>query len=107
MHASLSWIAALEPATKVYCGHEYTENNLRFAHSVEPGNADVAAAVQKAKATRAEGRPTVPSTVAEEKRINPFLRPGSAEIRRSVGVGADADDVTTFAAIRKAKDGFR
>jgi hydroxyacylglutathione hydrolase len=107
MHGSLAWLGALDPATLVYCGHEYTENNLRFAHSIEPGNADVAAAMRKAKATRGEGKPTVPSTIADERRINPFLRAGSTEIRRSVGVAEGADDVTAFAAIRKAKDGFR
>ena len=107
MYGSLSWIAALGPETLVYCGHEYTVNNLRFAESIDAGNADVAAAVQRAKVTRAEGKPTVPSTIGEEKRINPFLRPGSAEIREALGIAADADDVTAFAAIRKAKDGFR
>jgi hydroxyacylglutathione hydrolase len=107
MHASLSWLAALDPETLVYSGHEYTENNLRFAQFVEPGNADVTAAIARAKATRAEGRPTVPSTMGQEKRINPFLRPGSAEIRKTLGVPADADYADAFAAIRAAKDGFR
>jgi hydroxyacylglutathione hydrolase len=107
MHASLSWLAALDPATQVYCGHEYTESNLRFARSLEPSNKDVVIAQERAKASRAEGRPTVPSSIDQERRTNPFLRTASAEIRKAVGVSADADDVTTFAAIRAAKDNFK
>jgi hydroxyacylglutathione hydrolase len=107
MHASLSWLASLDPETLVYCGHEYTESNLRFAEAVEPGNVEVTAAIQRARATRAEGRPTVPSTIAQEKRTNPFLRPGSAEIRRTLGVPPEADYADAFAAIRAAKDSFR
>ncbi len=107
MHGSLGWLAALDPATLVYCGHEYTANNLRFASAVEPGNRDVASALERAKAARADGEPTVPSTIGDERRINPFLRTDSAEIRGSVHVPADADDVTVLAAVRKAKDQFR
>ncbi len=107
MHASLGKLAALDPSTRVYCGHEYTEANLRFARSVEPGNERVVAAAERARQARAEGSPTVPSTIGEELETNPFLRVESAEIRRTLHIPADADDVTAFAAIRKAKDNFR
>lgn len=92
MHRSLAKLAALEPRTRVYCGHEYTESNLRFAQHVEPSNRAVADARARAAETRKEGRPTVPGTIATELATNPFLRVGSAE---ALGV------------IRKAKDSFR
>jgi hydroxyacylglutathione hydrolase len=107
MHGSLAWLAAEDAATMVYCGHEYTAANLRFAASVEPSNPDVAQAAARTRRLREDGKPTVPSTLGEERRHNPFLRAGSPEIRKSLGIAADADDVTAFAAIRKAKDGFR
>jgi hydroxyacylglutathione hydrolase len=107
MHASLSWLAALDPAVKVYCGHEYTVQNLRFARSLEPKSEALASAEERAKEARAAGKATVPSTIGEERRTNPFLRAASAEIRGALGVPSDADDVTAFAAIRTAKDGFR
>jgi len=106
MHASLSKLAALPATTRVYCGHEYTEANLRFARSVEPGNADITLAAEQARRTRSEKRPTVPSTLADEAKTNPFLRVRSLEIRRTLGISQDSDDATAFAEIRKAKDGF-
>src|SRR5262249_56971857 len=74
MHASLSKLAALAPQTRVFCGHEYTESNLRFAAYVEPSNAAVSQARAKAAQLRKEGRPTVPATIGEELSYNPFLR---------------------------------
>ncbi len=107
MHASLASLARLEDGTRVYCGHEYTESNLRFARHVEPSNEEVGRMAARAKASRAEGRPTVPSTIGDEKNVNPFLRAGLPEIRATVGVSPDADPVEAFAAVRRAKDGFR
>lgn len=107
MHASLSKLAALAPDTRVFCGHEYTEQNLRFAAHVEPSSADVAAAQKRTREARERGEPTVPSTLANELRVNPFLRVGSDEIRRTLGIAADADGATALGAIRKAKDEFR
>jgi hydroxyacylglutathione hydrolase len=107
MHASLTSLSRLDDRTRVYCGHEYTENNLRFAHHVEPSNADVGRLADQARASRAAGRPTVPSTIGDEKKVNPFLRADSPEIRASVGASAGADSVEAFAAVRRAKDGFR
>jgi hydroxyacylglutathione hydrolase len=107
MHASLSSLARLPGATRVYCGHEYTENNLRFAAHVEPTNADVTAARAGAASQRSRGEPTIGTTLDQEGRTNPFLRAASREIRATLGVAADADDVTAFAAIRRAKDSFK
>jgi len=107
MHASLSSLVALPGDTRVYCGHEYTENNLRFAAHVEPSNEDVRRARDRAATLRAEGKPTVGTTLDEERRTNPFLRVRSPEIRTTLGIPADADDATALGAIRAAKDSFR
>jgi hydroxyacylglutathione hydrolase len=107
MHASLAKLAALPPETRVFCGHEYTESNLRFAAHVEPSNEDVGAAQKRAADARGRDEPTVPGTLADELRINPFLRVDSAEIRKTLGIAADADGATALGAIRKAKDEFR
>jgi hydroxyacylglutathione hydrolase len=107
MHASLSRLLALPGDTRVYCGHEYTESNLRFAAHLEPSNADVTRARARAASLRAEGKPTVGTTLAEEKAYNPFLRVDSRELRSTLGIARDADAVTAFAAIRTAKDSFR
>jgi hydroxyacylglutathione hydrolase len=107
MHASLSKLLELPGATRVYCGHEYTESNLRFAAHVEPANADVARARERAAELRRRSEPTIGTTLDEERAVNPFLRAGSPAIRASLGIASDADDVTSFAAIRAAKDEFR
>jgi hydroxyacylglutathione hydrolase len=107
MHTSLSRLVELPGDTRVLCGHEYTESNLRFAAHAEPSNADVALGRQRAKALRARGEPAIGTTLHEERATNPFLRPSSEEIRATLGIPKAADDVTAFAAIRQAKDGFR
>lgn len=107
MHASLGRIAALPGRCRVYCGHEYTENNLRFAAHVEPTSDDVRAARTRAAALRGRGQPTVGTTIDDERRVNPFLRVGSLELRATLGIAADADDASSFAAVRAAKDAFR
>ena len=107
MHASLAKLAALDPRTRVYCGHEYTESNLRFAAHVEPSNAAVADARARAAQARKEGRPTVPGTIEGELATNPFLRAGSAEIRATLGIPESASPAEALGAIRGAKDGFR
>lgn len=107
MQASLARIARLPAKTRVYCGHEYTENNLRFAASLEPSNPDVIGARERAHGLRATGAPTVGTTLEEELRVNPFLRVRSPEIRAALHIPAEADDVRAFAAIRTAKDEFR
>lgn len=109
MMSSLGKLAALPDSTKVWCGHEYTAKNLAFAHELEPGNADIASKLERIRALRAAGKPTVPSTIAEEKRTNPFLRSESAELRTTLrrrfpDLGDDA--VAVFAKTRELKDQF-
>jgi hydroxyacylglutathione hydrolase len=105
MHESLSGkLARLPKATRVFCGHEYTVSNLRFAVHAEPGNMAAQAKLEAAKATRDRGEPTVPGTIGEELEVNPFLRCEVREIKERFP-GADA--ASTFGALRKAKDGFR
>jgi len=109
MVESLRKLAALPDDTKVFCGHEYTEKNLRFALTLEPNNRDIKDKHAWAMKMRAEGKWTVPSTIGEEKRINPFLRTNSTELRASLK-RADpslADDpVAIFAKVRELKDHF-
>lgn len=105
MLASLRKIAALPDDTKVYCGHEYTQSNVRFALSLEPGNAALQERAKAVEALRAAGKPTVPSTIRQEKATNPFLRTHSPEIRASIGM-MHGDDVAVFAEIRRRKDVF-
>jgi hydroxyacylglutathione hydrolase len=107
MHASLQKLAALDPRTKVYCGHEYTESNLRFAAHVEPSNAAVVQARARASQLRKAGRPTMGATIGEELSYNPFLRTSSAEIRKTLGISVDATQEDALGAIRKAKDNFK
>ncbi|HEY0282699.1 MAG TPA: hydroxyacylglutathione hydrolase C-terminal domain-containing protein, partial [Rhizomicrobium sp.] len=105
MHASLAKLAALPDDTEVYCGHEYTLSNGRFALTLEPGNRELQARMKEVEALRAKGEPTIPSTIGLEKRTNPFLRTGSAEIRTALKL-EKADDVAVFAEIRRRKDSF-
>ena len=105
MHESLAKLAALPDDTSVYCGHEYTLNNARFALTLEPGNRELQARMKEVEALRAKGEPTIPSSIGLEKRTNPFLRTGSAEIRASLKMET-ADDIAVFAEIRRRKDAF-
>ena len=105
MWTSLSKLMTLPDATRIYCGHEYTENNGRFALTLEPGNAALVARMKDVKAARAEGQPTVPSAIGVEKQTNPFLRPASAEIRKTLAMEG-ASDVAVFGEIRRRKDNF-
>jgi hydroxyacylglutathione hydrolase len=107
MHMSLSKLAALDPRTKVYCGHEYTESNLRFAAHVEPSNGAVEKARSRVSQLRKDGQPSVPATIGEELTYNPFLRVDSAEIRKTLGIAESASREEALGAIRKAKDSFR
>jgi len=105
MWRSLGRLRALPDDARVYCAHEYTQANARFALTVEPGNAALLARARAVDEARARGLPTVPSTMGEERATNPFLRPESAEIRVRLGL-MDADDTAVFAAVRKRKDNF-
>jgi len=109
MIASLDTLAALPPSTRVYCAHEYTLANLRFALSVEPSNTALHDRAARDQATRDRGEPTVPSTIGLELATNPFLRVDVPEVRAVATAGtADAVDRTAiFASLRKRKDIFR
>lgn len=106
MWTSLSKLARLPDETRIYCAHEYTEANGRFALSVEPDNAALQRRMEDVRALRAAGRPTVPSRLGEEKATNPFLRPHSPELQRNLDMSG-ADPVAVFAETRALKDAFR
>ncbi len=92
MHRSLQRLAALAEDTALYCGHEYTLANARWAAHAEPGNTAIGERLAKVEAMRAAGEITLPTSVAEERATNPFVRAGSVE---------------EFARLRKDKDSFR
>ena len=109
MQHSLSRLAALPGSTRVCCTHEYTLSNLRFAQAVEPGNAELAAYTLRCQALRDAGRPTLPSSVAQERAVNPFLRCSEPEVQaaaRTQDAAAD-DPVSVFAALREWKNNYR
>ncbi|MGH8251518.1 MAG: hydroxyacylglutathione hydrolase [Steroidobacteraceae bacterium] len=110
MLASLDAFAGLPDRTRVYCGHEYTLANLRFAAAVEPGNSATADYVKRATTIRGQGRPTLPSTIGLEKRVNPFLRSRHEDVKSSAERRAGRKlptPVEVFAEIRQWKDTFR
>ena len=105
MWSSLSKLMKLPDSTRVFCGHEYTLNNGRFALTLEPSNAMLVRRMKDVEAARAKNAPTIPSTIGLEKETNPFLRPDSPEIRKTLGLES-ANDVAVFAETRKRKDSF-
>ena len=105
MWNSLSKLMTLPDDAKIYCGHEYTLSNGRFALTLEPDNVDLRARMKDVEAARAKNEPTIPSTMELEKKTNPFLRPNSPELRRSLGM-ENASDVEVFGETRKRKDSF-
>jgi hydroxyacylglutathione hydrolase len=107
LHASLARIARLPPDTRIYCAHEYTLANLGFAEWVEPDSPGLHERVERCRRLRAAGRPTVPSTLAEELETNPFLRVGDPAVRRAAEAHAGrplGGDAEVFAAVRTWKD---
>jgi hydroxyacylglutathione hydrolase len=110
MLASLDRLAALPGATRVCCAHEYTLSNLRFARAVEPGNDNLIPYLSHCEALRSQHRPTLPSTIGQERQINPFLRTREPEVVRAAQAfnGADpGDETAVFAAIRQWKNEFK
>jgi len=105
MWASLAKLAALPAETNVYCGHEYTADNGRFALTVEPDNADLVRRAEETERLTAAGKPTLPTTVALEKATNPFLRADSPAIRARLAM-TEAPAAEVFAEIRRRKDAF-
>ncbi|MFL7963688.1 hydroxyacylglutathione hydrolase [Pseudomonas sp. NFIX10] len=109
MHHSLGRLAALPEDTLVYCTHEYTLSNLKFAAAVEPGNPDIAARLEKVARQRNEGIMTLPSTLALEKLTNPFLRTTETSVKQKADERNGQRNQTpseVFAALRAWKDKF-
>jgi hydroxyacylglutathione hydrolase len=110
MVASLAKLAALPDATQVYCAHEYTLANLRFAREAEPGNAALQERIRHEQAVRDRGQPTVPTTIGVEKATNPFLRYREEEIvNRLINnkLVDSGEPITVFAALRQWKNSYR
>jgi hydroxyacylglutathione hydrolase len=105
MWDSLQKLLALPDDTRVYCAHEYTQKNARFALTVEPGNAELVARAAEVDRMRANGLPTVPTTIGRERATNPFMRPASANLRATLGM-ADASDVEVLAETRRRRNAF-
>jgi hydroxyacylglutathione hydrolase len=110
LFSAMAKLGSLDDDSLVYCGHEYTVSNLRFAATVEPGNPQVAAHLQHCLNQRALGKPTVPSTLALEHSVNPFMRCDVDTVKQAaeahVGHALDST-VAVFAAVRTWKDSFR
>jgi hydroxyacylglutathione hydrolase len=105
MFASLQKLAALPPETTIHCGHEYTQANARFALTIDPTNSALKQRAAEIDRLRADGQPTLPTTIGRELSTNPFLRAHDPAIRRNLGM-EKADDVEVFAEIRRRKDNF-
>ena len=105
MWDSLQKLMALPDETVIYCAHEYTQANAKFALSVEPGNPELVARSAEIDALRARGIPTVPTTIGLERATNPFVRPMSENLQATIGLSGD-DLVAVFAETRKRKDNF-
>jgi len=110
MFDSLGKLAALPEETRVFCAHEYTMSNLRFAAAVEPGNAALQDRIADATAKRARGEPTIPSSIGLERATNPFLRGDQPEIAAQLDaagkLGTDHRPVAVFTALREWKNTF-
>jgi len=105
MWNSMQKLLQLPDETKVYCAHEYTEANAEFALTIEPQNQDLIERAAEVKRLRAARLPTIPTTIGLERKTNPFMRPDSAGLRKSLGL-PDAPDVEVFAETRRRKDNF-
>ncbi|KAF3457772.1 hypothetical protein FNV43_RR02431 [Rhamnella rubrinervis] len=106
MLSSLRKIVSLPDVTNIYCGHEYTLSNSKFALSIEPENKALQSYAAHVSHLRNKGLPTIPTTLKLEKACNPFLRTSSTEIRQSLNIPVTADDAEALGVIRQAKDNF-
>ncbi|GKC02723.1 probable hydroxyacylglutathione hydrolase 2, chloroplastic isoform X2, partial [Tanacetum coccineum] len=106
MHLSLEKLLLLPEDTSIYCGHEYTLSNSKFALSIEPGNEELQSYAANIANLRKKHLPTIPTTLKKEKLCNPFLRTSSREIRRALNIPADVSDAEALGVIRQAKDNF-
>jgi hydroxyacylglutathione hydrolase len=105
MWNSLQKLKALPPSTRIYCTHEYTQANGRFALSVEPDNSHTQQKMLEVQQLRAENKPTVPSTIEEERATNPFFRADSISVQKTLGMEGQSP-VRVFTELRKRKDSF-
>lgn len=105
MWEGLTRLKALDPQTRIYCGHEYTRSNARFALSVDPDNKALKARAEEAERQIAAGEPTIPALLSDELAANPFLRADTPEMARAMNLDA-APPHAVFAALRRAKDDF-
>lgn len=103
--ALIEKLSKLPDETKVFCGHEYSLQNLKYANHVEPDNEKIIAKIEWSKKQRNEGQPTVPSTIAEEKLINPFMRVETEAVQKFAK--SSGDPIQTMNIIRKIKDTFK
>lgn len=110
MYQSLSRLQQLPGNTQVYCAHEYTQANLAFAQSVEPGNREIMVRMEEVAALRAQGIPSIPTNIQLENAVNPFLRTASPEIvssaMKNASLKTSPDQVDVFRKLRKMKDLF-
>jgi len=105
MFASLAKLAALPRETVLYCGHEYTAKNARFALTIEPNNIDLRARAEEVEQLQKEGKMTLPTTIGQERATNPFLRADRRRLRAAIGMERDAPE-TVFAELRRRRDNF-
>lgn len=106
MLSSLRKIMSLPDETNIYCGHEYTLSNSKFALAIEPKNEALQSYASHVANLRSKGLPTIPTTLKTEKSCNPFLRTSSTEIRQALNIPATANDELALGVIRQAKDNF-
>ena len=105
MHHSLDKLTALPPTTQLFCAHEYTQQNGQFAQLLEPNNAELQQRINEGAILRQNNIPTIPSTLAQEKATNPFLRTHSSELVQSLAMTQNSK-VEIFTEIRRRKDHF-
>jgi hydroxyacylglutathione hydrolase len=105
MWASLCKLRDLPGDTRIYCGHEYTLANIKFAQTIEPNNRALAARAEEAQRQVAAGQPTIPTTIEQERAANPFLRADEAAVAKAVGL-AGRPPTEVFAEIRARKNRF-
>jgi hydroxyacylglutathione hydrolase len=103
--SSLDRLRQLPGETRIFCAHEYTQNNGRFALTVEPDNAALLSRMRQVDMAREQGLATVPSLLRDERATNPFLRPESAAIRARLGM-PEAANQDVFTELRRKKDSF-
>jgi hydroxyacylglutathione hydrolase len=109
LHQSLLRIAALPDDTLIYCGHEYTLNNLAFAQSIEPDNTFITRRIEACEQQRQQQQPTVPATLAQEKQSNPFLRCHLPTVQQAMTKHSGhpiSNAQAAFTALRQCKDAY-